>query len=92
MATSADFTARARDEMYSIYTAYQSLAKRIADLTDEVNANGGAAGLYGAGGASFPAQGDGFDYDDMVAAFTAITGLIGAPAAAQKNAIIKARR
>ena len=50
MATSADFTTRARDEMYSIYTAYQALAKRINDLTDEVNANGGAVGLYGVDG------------------------------------------
>lgn len=92
MATAADFTTRARDEMYSIYTAYQALARRIGDLTDEVNANGGAVGLYGTNGVSFPDQGDGFTYSDMVAAFTASTSLIGAPTAAQKNAIIKARR
>lgn len=92
MATSADFTARARDEMYSIYTAYQALGKRISDLIDEVNANGGAPGLYGTDGVSFPDQGDGFDYDDMVASFLAITGLVGAPTNAQKSAIIKARR
>ena len=92
MATSADFTTRARDEMYSIYTAYQTLARRISDLADEVNANGGAVGLYGVNGVNFPDQGDGFTYDDMVAAFTASTSLIGAPTAAQKSAIIKARR
>lgn len=92
MATPADFTARARDEMYSIYTAYQALGKRVADLTDEVTANGGAVGLYGANGVSFPDQGDGFDFDDMVAAFLASTSLINAPTAEQKNAIIKARR
>jgi len=78
--------------MYSIYTAYQTLARRIGDLADEVNANGGAVGLYGVNGVNFPDQGDGFTYDDMVAAFTASTSLIGAPSAAQKNAIIKARR
>lgn len=92
MATSADFTSRARDEMYSIYTAYQALGKRIADLADEVNANGGAIGLYGVNGISFPDQGDGFTYDDMVAAFTASTSLIGTPSVTQKRAIIKARR
>jgi len=78
--------------MYSIYTAYQTLARRIGDLADEVNANGGAVGLYGTNGVNFPDQGDGFTYSDMVAAFTASTSLIGAPSAAQKNAIIKARR
>jgi len=92
MATPADFTTRARDEMYSIYSAYQALKKRIDDLTDEVAANGGAAGLYGAEGAGFPEQTDGFDYDDIVAAFQAITALVGAPTAAQKNAIIICRR
>ena len=92
MATAADFTTRARDEMYSIYTAYQALKKRVDDLTDEVNANGGADGLYGTNGVNFPAQGDGFTFDDIVAAFLASTSLIGAPTAAQKSAIIKARR
>lgn len=92
MATAADFTTRTRDEMYAIYTAYQALKKRIDDLTDEVTANGGAAGLYGVAGVNFPTQGDGFVYADMVAAFTAITAMVGAPTAAQKNAIIKARR
>ena len=33
MATSADFTTRARDEMYSIYVAYQALKKRVDDFT-----------------------------------------------------------
>lgn len=92
MATPADFTTRARDEMYAIYTGYQALKKRIDDLTDEVAANGGATGLYGAAGVNFPAQGDTFSYADMVAAFTAITAMIGAPTAAQKTAIIKTRR
>ena len=92
MATSADFTTRARDEMYDIYSAYQALKKRIDDLTDEVVANGGAAGLYGSGGADFPVQTDGFEYGDMVAAFQAITALIGEPTAAQKNAVIICRR
>ena len=92
MATAADFTTRARDEMYSIYTAYQSLGKRIADLTDEVNANGGAVGLYGVAGVTFPDQGDGFTFEDMVAAFLAVVELVGTPTTDQKNAIIKARR
>ena len=92
MATAADFTARARDDMYGIYTAYQQLRKRIDDLTDEVNANGGAEGLYGAGGSAFPDQGDGFGFVDMVEAFTAVTSMVGAPTAAQKRAVIKARR
>lgn len=92
MATAADFTTRARDEMYTIYTEYQRLKKRIDDLSDEVTANGGAAGLYGAAGVNFPPQSDSFAYADMTAAFTAITALVAAPTAAQKNAIIKARR
>lgn len=92
MATAADFTTRARDEMYGIYTAHQNLKKRIDDLTDEVNANGGAEGLYGTDGVNFPAQGDEFTYDETVAAFLAITGLVGAPTTEQKQAIIKPRR
>ncbi|MDD5220802.1 MAG: hypothetical protein PHV11_09565 [Candidatus Bipolaricaulis sp.] len=92
MATAADFTTRARDEMYSTYVAYQSLAKRIDDLTDEVNANGGAVGLYGVDMSLFPLQADGFDVSDMAAAFVAITTLVGEPTVDQKNAIIKARR
>lgn len=92
MATAADFTTRARDEMYSIYTAYQALHKRIADLSDEVDANGGAVGLYGPDMSAFPLQGDGFDVADMVAAFTAIMTLVGAPTTDQKMAIIKCRR
>lgn len=92
MATPADFTTRARDEMYIIYTAYQALKKRIDDLTDEVVANGGATGLYGAAGVTFPEQTDGFTYANMTAAFTAITAMVGAPTAAQKTAIIKVRR
>lgn len=92
MATSADFTTRARDEMYSIYTAYQSLKKRIDDLTDEVAANGGATGLYGIGGVDFPVQADGFTYTEMVNAFVGISTLIGEPTADQKNAVIVARR
>jgi len=92
MATRQDFTVRARDEMYAIYSAYQALAKRIDDLSDEVAANGGAAGLYGAGGVDFPAQADGFAFADMVAAFTAITTLVGEPTAGQKSSIIVCRR
>ena len=92
MATAADFTTRARDEMYDVYVLYLALKRRIENLTDEVAANGGATGLYGAAGVNFPAQGDSFAYADMVAAFTAITSMVGAPTAAQKNAIIKARR
>jgi len=92
MATPSDFTTRARDEMFSILVAYQGLQKRIQDLTDEVAANGGAAGLYGVGGVNFPLQGDTFVYADMTAAFLAITSLVGAPTTAQKNAIWKARR
>lgn len=92
MATPADFTTRARDEMFTIYTAYQALKKRIDDLTDEVNANGGAEGLYGVGGVDFPAQPDGMMFEEIVAAFLAVTESIGAPTPEQKNAIIKARR
>ena len=92
MASAADFTTRARDEMYGVYMAYQALKKRADDLNDEVTANGGAAGLYGAAGDNFPAQGDEFSYADMVAAFMALISLMGAPTVAQKSAIIKARR
>lgn len=92
MATAADFTTRARDEMYNIYVTYQALKKRIDDLTDEVNANGGAVGLYGPDMSLFPLQPDGFDVADMAAAFVAITTLIGEPTTDQKNAVIKARR
>ena len=38
MATSADFTTRARDEMFSIYRAYQSLRQRVDDMDDEISA------------------------------------------------------
>ena len=92
MATPADFTTRARDEMYAIYSAYQALKKRIDDLSDEVAANGGAGGIYGAGGVDFPAQADGFTFTDMAAAFTAIVSLVGEPTAQQKSAIIVCRR
>lgn len=92
MTTPADMTTRVRDEMYDIYVSYQQLARRVTDLTDEVAANGGAVGIYGVAGANFPPQGDGFDYDAMVAAFQAIVSLIGAPTLTQKQAIIKARR
>lgn len=92
MATAADFTTRARDEMYSVYTAYQALKKRIDDLSDEVDANGGAVGLYGPDMSAFPLQGDGFDVADIAAAFEAVTALIGAPTPEQKMAIVKCRR
>lgn len=92
MATPADFTTRARDEMFSIYAAYQALQRRIQDLTDEVTALGGSSGIYGADGSKFPAQGDGIVQADVVAGFGAITALVGAPSAAQKNAVWKMRR
>lgn len=92
MATSADFTTRARDEMFSIYTAYQALQRRVADLTDEVTALGGAAGIYGADGSKWPAQSDGFDLAAMTAAFTNLTSLVGVPSTAQKQTIIRCRR
>lgn len=92
MTTPADFTTRTRDEMFSIFQAYQSLSRRIDDMNDEVSALGGAVGIYGAGGANFPAQGDEFAYSDMVAAFTSVVSLVGTPNDTQKNSIIKARR
>ena len=92
MATVQDFTTRTRDEIYSIYTVYQALKKRIDDLSDEVTANGGAAGIYGPGGANFPEQNDGFEFADMAAAFQAVVALIGEPTQQQKNAIIVCRR
>ena len=92
MATPQDFTTRARDEVYSMFIQYQALQRRIQDLTDEVDALGGAAGLHGATGTSWPAQADGFTLAQMGAAFTAITALIGTPTAAQKQAAIRARR
>ena len=89
MATSADFTTRARDEMFSIYRAYQSLRQRVDDMDDEISAMGGPALIYIAG---FPEQGDGFDAADMVAAYQALASLIGDPTQAQKDALIRARR
>ena len=86
MVTSPDFTTRARTEMFSIFQAYQANQRRVADLVDEVAAMGGATGIYGAGGANFPDQGDDFDYSDMVNA------LVGEPTLAQKQTIIRARR
>ena len=92
MATAADFTTRTRDEMFAIYQAYQAIGKRVQDISDEISALGGPTGIYGAGGANFPAQGDGFVYADMVAAYTALTSFVATPSTAQKNAVIKARR
>ncbi len=92
MTTPADFTTRARNEMFSAFQAYQALQRRVQDLQDEVTALGGAAGIYGAGGVNFPEQGDGFDYDDMAAAFTNLTALVGVPTTAQKQTIIRCRR
>ena len=92
MTTPADFTTRARDEMYSIFGAYQALQRRVQDLQDEVAALGGFTGIYGSGGVNFPEQTDGFLYADMTAAGTAILSLVGALSAAQKNAVIKCRR
>lgn len=92
MATSADFTTRAREEMYSIYVAYLSLYRRIQDLTDEVAALGGAANIYGADGSRWPAQGDAFTAADMSNAFANLTKLVGEPTLAQKQTIIRCRR
>lgn len=92
MTTTADFTTRVRDEIFSIYTQYQSTQRRVQDLADEVIALGGAAGIYGTNGINFPTQGDDFDYSDMTAAFTNLASLIGAPTTAQKQTIIRARR
>ena len=92
MATVQDFTTRARGEMFNIFTAYQSLQRRIQDMSDEVAAMGGATGLYGADGVNFPEQGDGFSYADMVNAFTNLTALVGVPTTDQKQTIWRTRR
>lgn len=92
MTTPADFTTRARGEMFSAFQAYQALQRRVQDLSDEVVALGGAAGIYGAGGENWPVQGDGFDMADMTAAFTNLTALVGVPSTAQKQTIIRCRR
>ena len=92
MTTPADFTTRARTEMFSVYTAYQALQRRVQDLSDEVTALGGATGIYGANGVNWPEQGDGFAYADMTAAFTNLSSLVGAPTLAQKQTIIRCRR
>ena len=92
MATVADFTARARDEMYSILLAYIAQQQRIQAIADEVEANGGAVGLYGAGGVDFPSQGDGFTFADMAAAFVNLTALIGVPSHEQMLTLWKCRR
>jgi len=54
MTTAADFTTRSRDEMFSIYQAYQILQRRVQDMSDEVTALGGATGIYGEAGVNFP--------------------------------------
>lgn len=92
MATPADFTTRARDEIYSIYAQYQALFRRIEDLSDEVTALGGVAGIYGADGSKWPAQADGFTMADISNAFTNLTKLVGAPTLAQKQTVIRCRR
>ena len=92
MATAADFTTRARNEMFSAFQAYQALQRRVQDLQDEVTALGGAAGIYGQNGVYWPEQGDGFDLADMTAAFTNLTALVGVPTVAQKQTIIRCRR
>lgn len=92
MATPADFTTRARGEMFAAFQAYQAPQRRVADLQDEVTALGGAAGIYGADGSLWPVQGDGFDLADMTAAFTNLTALVGVPSTAQKQTIIRCRR
>ena len=92
MSTPADFTTRARTEMYSIYTAYQALQRRVQDLSDEVTALGGAAGIYGASQEDWPVQGDEFTYANMTAAFTNLGALVGEPSLAEKQTIIRCRR
>jgi hypothetical protein len=92
MTTPADFTTRTRDDIYSIYRSFLDLKQRVTNMTDEVTALGGAAGIYGAAGVNFPTQGDGFTYTNMTDAFTALVSLVATPTTAQKNAIIKARR
>ena len=92
MTTCADFTTRARTEMFEIFQAYQALERRVTDLSDEVAANGGAVGIYGVDGVDFPEQGDGFDYADMVNAFTNLTALVGESSLAEKQTIIRCRR
>jgi len=89
MTTSADFTTRARTEMFSIYQAQLTLARRVQDLTDEVSALGGPAMIFVNG---FPEQGDGFTVEDLANAYEALGALIATPTQAQKNALIKARR
>jgi len=92
MSTPADFTTRAREEMFSIYEAYQAIQRRVQDLQDEVTALGGTVGIYGADGVNFPVQGDGFDYADMAAAFTNLTKLVAVPTLAEKQTIMRCRR
>lgn len=92
MTTAADFTSRTRDDIYNIYRAFLDLKQRVTNMNDEVTALGGAAGIYGAAGVNFPAQGDAFTYADMQAAFLALNSLVAAPTTAQKTAIIKTRR
>ena len=92
MTTPADLTTRMRTTMFSIYQDYQKIQRDVQDLTDEVTANGGATGIYGAAGVNFPEQGDAFVYADMTAAFLALTALVPTPTQLQKNALIKARR
>lgn len=78
--------------MYNIYAAYLTLYRRIQDLSDEVAALGGAAGIYGADGSKWPPQGDTFTAADMSNAFANLTKLIGEPTLAQKQTIIRCRR
>ncbi len=92
MTTKEDYTTRIRNEIYSIYVAYQTLVRRIDDLSDEVTALGGAEGIYGVDGVDWPEQGDGFEYSDITAAFTNLTALVGEASLAEKQTIIKCRR
>jgi len=78
--------------MFSILLAYIAQQQRIQAIADEVEANGGAVGLYGAGGADFPEQGDGFTFADMAKAFTNLTTLIGVPSHLQTLSLWKCRR
>ena len=94
MTTKEDFTTRVRTQVFTLYQTHIALQRSVEDLQNEVAALGGAAAIYGAGGADFPteAQGDGFDYDDMVAAFQALDSIVAAPTAPQEAAMIKARK
>jgi len=90
MSTPEDITTRFRTEITSDYALFQALARRVEDRQNEVAAVGGPTGIFE--NSTIPEQADGFDYADMVAAFTASSAMIGAISDAQRAAVIKARR